>query len=112
MRIRSIERDEDIEIYLRPHVRSEQRTRDLEHFVGAFDNKHTLAIDGRLRETQRSDVNRVGDGRCLFSCPMGALVGEDIPGAKAPVELEGARLFFPLERADAFNELLRGHWTA
>src|SRR5246127_61553 len=26
----SIERDEDIEIYLRPHVRGEQRTRDLE----------------------------------------------------------------------------------
>src|SRR3984957_8958463 len=44
----SIERDEDIEIYLRPHVRSEQRTRDLERFVGAFDNKHTLAIDDRL----------------------------------------------------------------
>ena len=29
--------DEDIEIYLRPHVRSEQRTRDLERFVAAFD---------------------------------------------------------------------------
>src|SRR5215510_13594357 len=34
--------DEDIEIYLRPHLRSAQRARDLERFVGAFDHKHTL----------------------------------------------------------------------
>src|ERR1700727_132151 len=37
--------DEDIEIYLRPHVRTEQRTRDLQRFVAAFDHKHTLAIE-------------------------------------------------------------------
>src|ERR1700687_3520815 len=36
--------DEDIEIYLRPHLRSEQRTRDLERFVAAFDHKHTVVI--------------------------------------------------------------------
>src|ERR1700704_1365946 len=41
--------DEDIEIYLRPHLRSEQRTRDLERFVGAFDHKHTRAMNLRLR---------------------------------------------------------------
>src|SRR6266404_2111112 len=29
--------DEDIEIYLRPFLRSEQRTRDLQRFVAAFD---------------------------------------------------------------------------
>ena len=43
-------RDEDIEIYLRPHLRNEQRTHDLERFVGAFDNKHTLAIEPQLRK--------------------------------------------------------------
>src|SRR5713101_9518435 len=32
--------DEDIETYLRPLVRSEQRRRDLQRFVVAFDNKH------------------------------------------------------------------------
>src|ERR1700733_5078068 len=43
-------KDEDIEIYLRPPLRNEQRTHDLERFVGAFDNKHTLAIEPRLRQ--------------------------------------------------------------
>jgi hypothetical protein len=28
------------------------------------------------------------------------------------VLLEGARIFFPEERAEAFNALLRGHWLA
>ena len=33
--------DEDIEAYLRPLVRTDERTRDLQRFVVAFDNKHT-----------------------------------------------------------------------
>src|SRR3984893_15861913 len=42
--------DEDIETYLRPLVRSDQRTRDLQRFVAAFDNKHTVNIEPQLRE--------------------------------------------------------------
>jgi pimeloyl-ACP methyl ester carboxylesterase len=42
--------DEDIESYLRPLVRTEQRTRDVQRFVEAFDNKHTRAIEPQLRE--------------------------------------------------------------
>jgi pimeloyl-ACP methyl ester carboxylesterase len=42
--------DEDIESYLRPLVRTEQRTRDVQRFVAAFDNKHTRAIEPQLRE--------------------------------------------------------------
>ena len=42
--------DEDIEIYLRPLVRTEQRTRDLERFVVAFDNKHTRVVEPQLCE--------------------------------------------------------------
>src|ERR1700682_4371629 len=44
--------DEDIEIYLRPLVRSQQRTRDLQRFVAAFDHKHTVVIEPRLRKLQ------------------------------------------------------------
>ena len=35
--------DDSIERYLRPLVRTEQRTRDLQRFLAAFDNRHTLA---------------------------------------------------------------------
>jgi pimeloyl-ACP methyl ester carboxylesterase len=51
--------DEDIEIYLRPLVRSEQRTHDLQRFVAAFDHRHTVAIEPRL-PTAGSDPHRLG----------------------------------------------------
>src|ERR1700738_3315448 len=41
--------DEDIESYLRPFVASFQRTRDLDRLVLAFENRHTLAIEERLK---------------------------------------------------------------
>jgi pimeloyl-ACP methyl ester carboxylesterase len=41
--------NDSIEKYLRPLVRTEQRTHDLQRFLAAFDNKHTLAIGERLK---------------------------------------------------------------
>jgi hypothetical protein len=34
---------------LRPLIKTEQRTRDLQRFLAAFDNKDTLAIEAQLR---------------------------------------------------------------
>jgi pimeloyl-ACP methyl ester carboxylesterase len=104
--------DEDIEIYLRPHLRSEQRTRDLERFVGAFDNKHTLAIEPQLRRLKAPTLIVWGTDDVYFPVKWAHWLAEAIPGAKPPVELPGARIFFPEERAEAFNQLLRGHWVA
>jgi pimeloyl-ACP methyl ester carboxylesterase len=104
--------DEDIEIYLRPHLRSEQRTRDLERFVGAFDHKHTLAIEPQLRRLKAPTLIVWGTDDVYFPVKWAHWLAEAIPGAKPPVELSGARIFFPEERAEAFNQLLRGHWVA
>jgi pimeloyl-ACP methyl ester carboxylesterase len=104
--------DEDIEIYLRPHLRSEQRTKDLERFVLAFDHKHTLAIEPRLRKLQAPTLIVWGTDDVYFPVKWAHWLAEAIPGAKPPVELAGARIFFPEERAEAFNRLLRSHWGA
>jgi pimeloyl-ACP methyl ester carboxylesterase len=37
---------------------------------------------------------------------------EAIPGTKKRMELKGARIFFPEERAHDFNEAVRSHWIA
>jgi pimeloyl-ACP methyl ester carboxylesterase len=103
--------DEDIEIYLRPHVRSEQRTKNLEHFVLAFDHKHTLAIEPQLRKLQAPTLIVWGTDDVYFPVKWAHWLAETIPGAKPPVELAGARIFFPEERAEAFNKLLRAHWA-
>jgi len=61
--------DEDIETYLRPLVRSDQRTRDLQRFVAAFDNKHTVNIEPQLRELRAPTLIVWGTDE------MGALAG-------------------------------------
>jgi pimeloyl-ACP methyl ester carboxylesterase len=104
--------DEDIEIYLRPLVRTEQRTLDLQRFVAAFDHKHTLAIEPRLRQLRAPTLIVWGTDDIYFPVKWAYWLAETIPGAKPPVELTGARIFFPEERAEVFNTLLRDHLRA
>ncbi len=49
--------DDPIETYLRPHMRSPQRTHDLERFVNAFDCRHTVEIEKPLRRGLRDGWN-------------------------------------------------------
>lgn len=102
--------DADIETYLQPHLRSEQRTRDLERFLAAFDHSHTLAIESQLRQLQAPTLIVWATDDVYFPVRWAHWLAETIPGAKPPVELVGARLYFPEERADEFNELLRRSW--
>ena len=104
--------DEDIETYLRPLVRSEQRTRDLQRFVVAFDNKHTRLIEPQLRKLQAPTLIVWGTDDVYFPVKWAHWLAETIPGAKPSVELAGARIFFPEERAEAFNQLLSDHLLA
>jgi pimeloyl-ACP methyl ester carboxylesterase len=84
----------------------------LARFVGAFDNKHTLAIEPQLRQLQAPTLIIWGTDDVYFPLKWAYWLAETIPGAKPPVELPGARLFFPEERAAELNRLLRGHWIA
>jgi pimeloyl-ACP methyl ester carboxylesterase len=101
--------DEDIETYLRPLVRSDQRTHDVQRFVAAFDHHHTVAIEPQLRQLRAPTLIVWGTDDIFFPVKWAHWLAEAIPGAKPPVELEGARIFFPEERAEAFNQLLRDH---
>jgi pimeloyl-ACP methyl ester carboxylesterase len=101
--------DADIDTYLRPFVRNDQRTRDLQRFVSAFDNKHTQAIESQLRQLQKPTLIVWGTGDIYFPVKWAHWLADAIPGAKPPVELEGERLFFIEERPEAFNQLLRDH---
>jgi pimeloyl-ACP methyl ester carboxylesterase len=104
--------DEDIETYLRPLVRTEQRTRDLQRFVVAFDNKHTVAIERQLRRLQAPTLIVWAMDDIYFPVKWAYWLAETIPGAKSPVALERARIFFPEERSEEFNRLLRDHLLA
>lgn len=102
--------DESIETYLRPLIRTEQRLRDFERFLAAFDNKHTLAIEGRLKTLKAPTLIVWGTDDVYFDVKWSRWLAETIPGTRRRVEFEGARIFFPEEHWAEFNQELRTHW--
>jgi pimeloyl-ACP methyl ester carboxylesterase len=104
--------DGDIGIYLEPHLRSEQRLKDFQRFLAAFDNKHTLAIETKLKQLKTPTLIVWGTDDAYFDVRWARWLADTIPGARRRVELDGARIFFPEERWAEFNKLLREHWQA
>lgn len=102
--------DDTIEKYLRPFVRNEQRTRDLQRFLAAFDKSHTLAIEDRLKTLKAPTLIVWGTDDVYFDVKWSRWLADNIPGTRRRVELEGARIFFPEERWEEFNRELRAHW--
>jgi pimeloyl-ACP methyl ester carboxylesterase len=102
--------DETIETYLRPLVRTEQRTKDFQRFLAAFDNKHTVAIEARLRTLQAPTLIVWGTDDVYFDVKWSRWLAAAIPGTRRRLEFEGARIFFPEERWVEFNKELRAHW--
>jgi pimeloyl-ACP methyl ester carboxylesterase len=102
--------DESIEIYLRPLVRTEQRTRDFQRFLAAFDNRHTRAIEAQLKTLTVPTLIVWGTDDVYFDVKWSRWLADTIPGTRQRIELEGARIFFPEERWADFNTLLRSHW--
>jgi pimeloyl-ACP methyl ester carboxylesterase len=104
--------DETIEIYLRPLVRTEQRTRDFQRFLAAFDSSHTVAVEAQLRALNAPTLIAWGTDDVYFDIRWSHWLAKTIPGTRKRLELEGARIFFPEERAEEFNRELRSHWLA
>jgi len=103
--------DETIDIYLRPHLASAQRTRDLERFLAAFDCADTVSIESQLKDLKAPTLIVWGTDDVYFDARWSRWLEKTIPGTRRRVEYEGARLFFPEERWPAFNAELREHWA-
>ena len=104
--------DETIEVYLRPLLSSEQRTRDFQRFLAAFDCKHTVAVEAQLRKLRAPTLIVWGTDDVYFDVKWSRWIAETIPGTRRRIELDGARIFFPEERASEFNRELRAHWLS
>lgn len=104
--------DETIATYLRAFIESPQRLRELERFVNAFDCRHTLAVEDGLRRLPVPTLVAWGTDDIYFPLEWSRWLQQTIPGVTRRVDFEGARIFFPEERPDAFNHELRAHWKA
>jgi pimeloyl-ACP methyl ester carboxylesterase len=104
--------DDSIETYLRPLVETQQRTHDLQRFLAAFDNRHTLAIEAQLKMLQAPTLIVWGTDDVYFDVKWSHWLSNNVPGVRRRVEFQGARIFFPEERWAEFNKELRAHWQA
>jgi pimeloyl-ACP methyl ester carboxylesterase len=104
--------DEEIETYLRPFFRSPQRMRDIERFVNAFDCRHTVRIEDRLKQVRAPTLIAWATDDIYFDAQWSHWLEKTIPGTRKRIEIESARIFFPEERAGEFNKALRDHWLA
>jgi pimeloyl-ACP methyl ester carboxylesterase len=104
--------DETIETYLEPHMRTPQRTRDLQRFLADFDPVHTLRVEPGLRTLRAPTLIAWGTDDVYFDVSWSRWLADLIPGTRKRVEFDGARIFFPEERWSEFNQELRAHWLA
>lgn len=102
--------DDAIDAYLEPLVASAQRVRDLERFLEAFDCRHTVAVESRLKTLEAPTLIVWGTDDVYFDVKWSYWLEKTIPGTRRRVSFEGARLFFPEERWRSFNEELRRHF--
>jgi pimeloyl-ACP methyl ester carboxylesterase len=102
--------DETIEAYLAPLLRTEQRTRDLQRFLAAFDNAQTRTIESKLKTLTAPTLIVWGTDDVYFDVKWSRWLASTIPGTRQRIELDGARIFFPEERWSDFNDALRKHW--
>jgi pimeloyl-ACP methyl ester carboxylesterase len=71
-----------------------------------------LAIEPALARLQVPTLIVWGTGDIFFGRKWAYWLRDTIPGATEVVELSGARLFFPDERATELTAALRRHWDA
>ena len=104
--------DASIETYLRPLVRTEQRTCNFQRFLAAFDNAHTVRVEAGLKKLQAPTLIVWGTDDIYFDVKWSHWLAKTIPGTRKRLEFKGGRIFFPEERWADFNRELRAHWQA
>lgn len=102
--------DETIDVYLRPLVRTTQSTQNIERFVAAMDNRHTVEIEPKLRALRTRALIAWADDDIFFDLKWAQWLESTLQGATKLVVFEGARIFFPEERSTQFNRELAQFW--
>jgi len=101
---------EDFRNWLEPLFKTPASTRNLERFIASFDNRQTVVIEPLLHKLQAPTLIVWGTSDVFFPVKWAYWLRDTIPGARDVIEFEGAKLFFPWERPDAFATTLRDFW--
>ena len=103
---------EDIaRVWLEPMATAES-ARQGQRLLTSLHARDLLAIEPGLARLQVPTLIVWGTGDRAFRLKWAYWLRDTIPGATDVVEIEGARLFFPDERAAELTAALRRHWDA
>lgn len=84
----------------------------LQSYVASLNDAPFVAAHDALAAFVAPTMVVWGTGDEFFDISVARWLSDTIPGAGRIVEIDGAKLFFPLERADELNAALRAFWTA
>jgi pimeloyl-ACP methyl ester carboxylesterase len=101
-----------IRSYLEPCFGSLERAREFERLLAAMDDADLEAVTPRLRELTVPTLIVWGTGDAFFDVSWAYRLRDTIPGTTRVVTVDGARLFFPDERAMDLVPHLEQHWAA
>jgi pimeloyl-ACP methyl ester carboxylesterase len=104
--------DEVLRAYLAPLAESDLRARELQRCVAQLEPGPLLAVEPQLKELETPTLLVWGTGDQFFDLSWARWLRDTIPGVTEIVEIAGAKLFFPDERAADLVPHLRRHWDA
>ena len=104
--------DEMIRAYLGPLASTPEAARGFERFLVAIGPEDLIEVAPALKELTVPTLVVWGTGDDLFDLSWAYWLRDTIPGVTEVVEVPGAKLFFPDERAGDLVPHLRRHWEA
>ena len=96
--------------WLEPILGTAESARQFQRLTLSVHARDLLAVGPELARLQVPTLIVWGTGDIFFKRKWAYWLRDTIPGATEVIELEGARLFFPDERAAEFAAALRRHW--
>jgi len=98
--------------WLEPLFGTAESARKNDRILPSLHARDLLAIEPALARLQIPTLIVWGTGDRFFPRKWAYWLRDTIPGATEVVEIDGARLFFPDERAAELTAALRRHWDA
>jgi pimeloyl-ACP methyl ester carboxylesterase len=103
--------NEAILAYLGDPGRGHDLPREFERFLVSLRAADLIAAEPALKKLDVPTLVVWGTGDQFFELSWAYWLRDTIPGVTEVVEIEGAKLFFPDERADDLVPHLRRHWA-
>lgn len=104
--------DETIRAFLEPVAGTPEATRNFQRLLASLGPADLVSIEPELSRATVPTLIVWATADTHFEVKWAYWLRDLIPGATEVVELAGAKLHFPVERASEFATHLRRHWAA